>query len=507
MEPKQVGERKMKITLKSKYALTLLLSASSYYCLQIPYFFFDSRFSEDYEDLLAAVQFLFNFIFVTSLIVGYIIDYVGVIHLLIPLNIILVLGQAVFSVGWWRTNHWILSFGFFLITLAAQSLTIAKWVFIANTFIPKKLSLPNKTKDTSGYSALVLYSNIVDMIFVLIPIVTASSKFSIIFGCVFAVIGLIAAIFTVRAEFAKANKEIYQVGGFVTNSFSGMGVSLLSEANNDLTTEEELETHTHLNNKISNLNESDSPSVLRVWRSLSVYVVAGLIGYCLYEFASRTVANKIHETYTNILGFFSNIQAGIIPSTVLVFSYLLLARMRLGKRKIEYLMIASGGLLLLSSLINPINTEATDIISISLFIGSLLINPYLFSVYLPHIAQYDLRSFGFVCGLYLWPKNLLNLVMLIPSASYYQENDVATKARGNHAAYWSVMVGFPVIALLLGLAFLYGEKYRSKRPVRQVQESQSQISQSAQSQGENPSARANQRSAHQIGDEEEKKIE
>ena len=154
----------------------------------------------------------------------------------------------------------------------------------------------------------------------------------------------------------------------------------------------------------------------------------------------------------------------LINGVINVVSVLFFSRKRLGKRKIEKLIIYSYILLVISSLINAADIAVTDAISMAIYLAGSFINPSLLLVYMPHITGYDLRCMGFVTGIFFWPKELTNIVMLAFGTSYHEaKSKLFAPQKYDDKAYWVVAVSFPVMALLTGYVFLIGERVRHKK--------------------------------------------
>lgn len=421
----------------SKYILAVLIAISSSFCAYFPLRtnYLGKIKNLDQADLswsgtMLAILWMPNFIFFMPIIFGYLVDTIGVLPMLLPMQLLLLVGQIILTISTIiQTNQELTAIaGFFFVSFSYKGIELAQTVFLMNTFV-------RINKDTKVYQKLMLVSKFINTILINFTLLWRDwlpLNSGEIFGCLLSILGIAITILLIRSSWAKNNVEEIASNPSILRPITKNSIERL-----DYT--------------FSNFNARDSTDEYRKGDPVGitfgvVFLMVGIAcAWYLLETLSRYYLTAFGFTKDNTFGWSSILPLFIELGSLATYSFFDLSEKVLGR-----LILTSCVLLFFA-----IFLSFTGVFAGILFFVALALNPDLLELYLPFMVKMNFNRLGLFVGCYNWIEVCVNIFALGYGAivgkdgkSYF--NDLKNFYWGGSNYYLFVAVPFTMI-MVIGL--------------------------------------------------------
>ena len=468
--------------IEGKYAFAILLGVCANFCGNFPtqtkYIDSIHKHNQDYEDwriTFFAVQWSPGVVFFVPLIIGYLIDTIGAVPILIPLHLMLSLGQLSLTLLSYADsdnskNEMLATLAYLFISFSYEGIMLAQIVFLANTFI-------TRDGNTRVYQCVMLLSFILNQLASQLTLIwrlhgsnqSLSITSGCFVGCLLCVIGVINCIVLNKSSWSYENFE------------------LSAERYNNATETQGLlrrhsrtpsETYANLNHKGTETESPSSPeSSSKKGLSLNFFIASAMVGFGCFEYLIDTLMRYWHNAFGvssndpaeewDVLHWKSYISLGILCGVALAYAFI-----PIGRKIIGVLILSSC-----SSLFLAIVCSRLGYLGLIFFIGALVSYPNTQLLYLPHLVEMNLDGLGVFVGFYRWIVAIVYLIGLL-----FGTTDIDNKNYFDNMKefYWGKpyhdRLAFPMAVLMI--VPIFGYAIRSKilsRYKNQKQEQPEQI--------------------------------
>lgn len=396
----------MKNTYWKALSSTFIVAMANYWFGELFYAFY-TDFSNDTDDndnnlaktlsqQMITVAFFFpNVFLLLPILGGILIDYIGVIPILQYLNIVYVIGAALFALAFFQVSLWtfILSSLFFGFSLVLSY--IATYVYLCNTFL-------TKTKDIK-YFRLVLGIYIgLSYALVCLPLLIKSADYSYIklgFG------GFLVVIALILSFFLKV-KPIQQNAALSTNPLDISNISVSKVKSFLFTSAETIEgTFVEHNEKYSQdqVNSTSFKAFLKeggLISNLKILSLAVITGISQNINAERTLDPSLEK-----MSFFYVLHY----ATYVIFGGLVLPFIKWRKAFLERAIIIGLSFYVLSIILAGIPISLPFVAKIIIYAVQNIttaVNFYTVYLYFPFVIDFKVGNMGKAVGLFWWIVSL-----------------------------------------------------------------------------------------------------
>ena len=443
------------MNLQWKYIASVAIGIAASYCGNFPTEtkYIDSlnklNDNSDFEDwklTFFSAQWSPSFIYFLPLIIGYLVDIIGVLPMLVPLHFMLTLGQIFLTILTFTNNsesknELLALLGYLFISFSYEGIQLLQKVFLINTFI-------SQNKDTHVYQKVVLVSYALNETAAHTPRMwrlksggtSTDMKFGFALGCLLAVLGMVNCIMLSRASWSSENME-----ASVDEGEQSEIVEPLNRSSGNMR-----KTFSHLNMR--------GPSIKSFYQKkplMNCYVALVVLGCGGFEYLFETIFQYWINAFSNpswgwdAQAWYSYIAIMISCATCIFF-----AVKTIKKGTLEKLIICTCVLLLLLIVLSNVK-----ILGLILYVCLLISYPSSIQLYLPYLCNMEFERLGLFLGFFNWIKAIVYVTEIgIGSIPLYGKNLLNNLLNFEWGYAYHDYVAFPLSVLIVLTIAIYGIK-------------------------------------------------